>query len=92
VNNTVHHDTEREGHYPTRTYRCSNCGVAHQYKRPYGDIPLEESPCCGALLHRAYDMDGMPGFVVRTEIRDVRHKLRQEERDGKRPRAIEATV
>lgn len=88
MSDITHHDAGRDGLYPTRTYRCSTCEALHQYKRPYGDIP-EESPCCGVALHRAYDVDNMPGFVMATPIREVRHKLRQEEREGKRVRAID---
>jgi len=92
VSDIVYHDAYREGHYHTRTYRCTICDKLHQFKRPFVQIPHGESPCCQGPMSRAHDVDGMAGFVVKTEIRDVRHKLRREEREGKRPRAIEATV
>jgi len=77
------HDEGQTSYWPTRTYRCAKCGALHQYKRALADIPLQ-SPCCTAGMGRAYDVDGVPGFVMKTPIREVRHKLRQEEREGKR--------
>lgn len=77
-----HHDEGQKSHWPTRTYRCASCGALHQYKRAFDDIP-RQSPCCAAGMERAYNVDGMK-FQMKTPIREVRHKLRQEEREGKR--------
>jgi len=86
---TNHHDAEQTGNWPVRTYRCTTCGELHQYKRAYDDIPLT-SPCCDAPKIRAYNLDlGDMRFYTTTLIKDVRHVLRREEREGKRPRAID---
>lgn len=83
----IDHDAEQTSNWPVRTYRCTQCGTAHQYKRAFADIP-DQSPCCNAPLSRAFDMDGVK-FQTTTLIKDVRHVLRREEREGKRPRAID---
>ena len=74
--------------YPERTYKCLRCTARHLYRRQYEDIPKVCSLCQGELA-RDYKADGVPEFHMKTPIRDVRFKLRQEEREGKRPRAIE---
>ena len=84
------HDEDQEANYPVRSYRCTSCGTLHVYKRAFIEIPRRRSPCCDVPMCRDYGEDGVR-FQIKTEVRDVRHKLRQEEREGKRPRAIEET-
>jgi len=83
----TNHDAKQTGCYPVRTYHCARCKKLHQYKRTLKDIP-PTSPCCDAPLSRAFDLDGVK-FQTTTLIKDVRYKLRQEEKEGKRPRAID---
>lgn len=82
------HDKGREGNYPVRNYHCA-CGLLHQYKRPFDEIPT--SPLCCGIMRRAWGVDGLR-FQVTTPIREVRHKLREEERLGQRPKAIDRNM
>ncbi|RKY68951.1 MAG: hypothetical protein DRQ02_02640 [Candidatus Latescibacterota bacterium] len=79
------HDLDTGPHYPVRNFRCS-CGLVHRFRRAWVAIP--ESPLCCSKMARDWNIDGFQ-FQMTTPIREVRHKLRQEEREGKRPRAIE---
>jgi hypothetical protein len=74
--------------YPERSYKCLRCTARHLYRRRYEDIPAKCSLCQGEIT-RDYRADGAPRCQVTTPIRDVRFKLEKEEREGKRPRAIE---
>jgi predicted nucleic acid-binding Zn ribbon protein len=85
----VNHDPGQTG-YPTRTYTCEHCERDHVFKRSFEDIP-ELCPACGAPMHRNWQADGVRFHMV-TPIRDVKHKLRQEEREGKRPRPIDRNM
>ena len=83
----IHYD-EKVGAYPVRDYRCEVCQEIHRYKRTWGDIPKRCSICDG-LLHRDWSEGGLPSIVTKTKRRDVRFKLEQEVREGKRPRAMD---
>lgn len=85
----TNHDAEQTSNWPVRTYRCTRCKELHQYKRALKDVPSMSS-CCDAPMSRAFDADlGSIATQATTPIRDVRHVLRKEEREGKRPRAID---
>lgn len=83
----THHDPDQDGNYPVRTYACEHCERRHVYKRSFEDIP-ELCPSCGGPMHRDWQTDGMQ-FQMTTPIREVRHKLRREEREGKRIRPMD---
>ena len=81
------HD-EDAGAWPVREYCCKDCGQIHSYKRTWADIPKLCSEC-GGELYRYWGNGGLPSIQVKTELREVRFKLEDEVREGKRPRAIE---
>lgn len=83
----IHYD-EKTGAWPVREYRCKDCEQIHSYKRTWADIPKKCS-VCGGELHRYWGNGGLPGIQIKTERREVRFKLEDEVRQGKRPRAIE---
>lgn len=88
-NNTIiDHDKNKVGAWPVREYRCKDCKQIHSYKRTWGDIPKRCSICDG-LLRRDWSEGGLPVIQTKTELREVRFKLEDEVRDGKRPRAID---
>ena len=84
----LNHDADKIGAWPVRDYRCASCDQLHRYKRTWGDIPKRCSVCDG-LLHRDWSDGGLPAIQTKTERREVRFKLEDEVRQGKRPRAIE---
>ena len=74
--------------WPEREYRCKDCQQIHRYKRTYDNIPKLCSEC-GGDLYRYWGNGGLPAIQVKTERREVRFKLEQEVREGKRPRAMD---
>lgn len=83
----INHD-EDVAAWPERDYRCEDCQKIHRYKRTWSNIPKRCS-VCGGLLHRDWSEGGLPTIQAKTKIRDVRFKLEQEVRDGKRPHAMD---
>jgi hypothetical protein len=79
------HDPGAAG-WPERDYRCENCQKIHRYKRTWPNIP-KICPVCGGELHRYWNTGGLPSIQMKTELREVRFKLEQEVRQGKRPHA-----
>ncbi len=84
----LNHDEGKIGAWPVRDYRCTSCDKLHRYKRTWGDIPKRCSVCDG-LLCRDWSDGGLPTIQTKTEMREVRYKLEDEVRQGKRPRAID---
>ena len=84
----LNHDEGKVGAWPVRDYRCRTCEQIHRYKRTWGDIPARCSVCDG-LLHRDWSEGGLPAIQTKTELREVRFKLEEEVRQGKRPRAMD---
>ena len=84
----LNHDEGKVGAWPERDYRCQTCDQLHRYKRTWGDIPKTCSICDGPL-HRDWSEGGLPAVQTKTELREVRFKLEQEVRQGKRPRAMD---
>lgn len=81
------HDEGKIEAWPERDYQCRLCLQIHRYKRTLGAIPWKCS--CGGLLHRYWGEGGIPASQVKTERREVRFKLEDEVRQGKRPRAMD---
>ena len=82
------HDAGKVGAWPVRDYCCKDCKQLHRYKRTWGDIPKTCSVCNGPL-RRDWSEGGLPAIQTKTKLREVRYKLEQEVRDGKRPHAID---
>lgn len=88
MSNLIIHYDEKAGAYPVRDYRCGQCKKIHRYKRPYENIPVQCS-ICGGWLYRDWSDGGLPAIQTKTERREVRYKLKDEVRQGKRPRAMD---
>lgn len=84
----LNHDEGHVGAWPVRDYCCTSCDKLHRYKRTWGDIPKRCSICNG-LLRRDWSDGGLPAIQTKTKLRDVRFKLEDEVRRGKRPRAMD---
>ncbi len=84
----LNHDEGKVGAWAERDYRCQTCDQVHRYKRCLNTIP-ERCSVCDGLLFRYWGEGGLPTFYTKTKIRDVRFKLEDEVRRGKRPRAID---